>query len=181
MANVPQVREAVVREFPPLGRYRVRLLLNTRKPSEPPTLDIREYVSGESFEGFTRRGIRISARADMDLLRDVLKDVLEWIPPQKPEPKEYTVVGRWADPPQVWVEYGKGENVDEAIKDALSTLEDDQLDDRLTILAVIPGRHKDALDAIGPVTASAVLEQVCDECRSNGPRATCDCKKGGRS
>ena len=53
----------------------VRLVKNKR--SSEPVLDIREYVKGAEFEGFTRRGIRISARAEMDLLRDVLKEVLE--------------------------------------------------------------------------------------------------------
>lgn len=71
------IREEVVREFPPLGKYRVRLVRNPRRPGEGPTLDIREYVSSENFEGFTRRGIRVSERAQMDLLRDVLKEILE--------------------------------------------------------------------------------------------------------
>lgn len=71
------VKEEVLREFPPLGKYRIRLVRNPRKPGEMPTLDIREYISAESFEGFTRRGIRIADRAQMDLLRDVLKEILE--------------------------------------------------------------------------------------------------------
>jgi hypothetical protein len=70
-----KIQEDVLREFPPIGRYRVRLVKNKR--SSDPVLDIREYVKGAEFEGFTRRGIRISARAEMDLLRDVLKEVLE--------------------------------------------------------------------------------------------------------
>ena len=71
------VKEEVLREFPPLGKYRMRLVRNPRKPGEMPTLDIREYISAETFEGFTRRGIRIGDRAQMDLLRDVLKEILE--------------------------------------------------------------------------------------------------------
>jgi len=67
--------EEVLREFPPLGRrYRVRILQNPRNPREK-FLDIREYVRG-GFEGFTRRGIRISNRAELDLLRDILTEVL---------------------------------------------------------------------------------------------------------
>ncbi len=69
--------EEVVREFTPLGKYRVRLVRNPRKPNDFPVLDIREYVSAETFEGFTRRGIRIGDRAQMDLLRDTLLQVLE--------------------------------------------------------------------------------------------------------
>ena len=80
------VKEEVVREFPPLGKYRMRLVRNPRKPGEMPTLDIREYVSAETFEGFTRRGIRIGDRAQMDLLRDVLKEILEANGFAKPAP-----------------------------------------------------------------------------------------------
>lgn len=68
-------KEDVLREFPPVGgKYRVRLL-SAAKPQER-TLDIREYVSGETFEGFTRRGIRLSDRAQVELLRDVLSELL---------------------------------------------------------------------------------------------------------
>ncbi len=71
------ISEEVLREFTPLGKYRVRLVRNPKKPNVAPVLDIREYVSSEKFEGFTRRGIRIGDRAQMDLLRDVLQAVLE--------------------------------------------------------------------------------------------------------
>ncbi len=68
--------EAVLREFPPLGgKYRVRLLSGSRAKER--TLDIREYVSSDSFEGFTRRGIRLSDRAQVELLRDVLSELLQ--------------------------------------------------------------------------------------------------------
>lgn len=78
------VKEEVLREYPPLGKYRMRLLRNPKKPTELPTLDIREYISSETFEGFTRRGIRLQDRAQMDLLRDVLKEILETPSFQKP-------------------------------------------------------------------------------------------------
>lgn len=70
-------REQVLREFNPLGKYRVRLLVDPGKAGARPTLDIREYVSTQTFEGFTRRGIRISAKAELDALREVLLEVLE--------------------------------------------------------------------------------------------------------
>lgn len=70
------VREEVLREFPPVGKYRVRLLQNSKKPDSEPSLDIREYVNADSFEGFTRRGIRLTDRSQMDLLRDVLTEAL---------------------------------------------------------------------------------------------------------
>ena len=71
------IKEEVLREWPPLGKYRMRLVRNPRRPMETPTLDIREYISSETFEGFTRRGIRLGDRAQMDLLRDALKEILE--------------------------------------------------------------------------------------------------------
>jgi hypothetical protein len=67
--------EQVLREFPPVGKYRVRLVRGGQTAVK--ALDIREYVTGKEFEGFTRRGIRLTSRADLDLLRDVLKEVLE--------------------------------------------------------------------------------------------------------
>lgn len=44
-------KEEVIREFTPLGKYRVRLVRNPKRPNEAPILDIREYVSAETFEG----------------------------------------------------------------------------------------------------------------------------------
>jgi hypothetical protein len=69
-------KEEVLREFPPVGgKYRVRLLFDERASQK--VLDIREYVSSETFEGFTRRGIRLGDRAQVELLRDVLSELLE--------------------------------------------------------------------------------------------------------
>ena len=79
-------KEEVIREFTPLGKYRVRLVRNPKRPNEAPILDIREYVSAETFEGFTRRGIRIGDRAQMDLLRDTLMQILEAGGFAKPSP-----------------------------------------------------------------------------------------------
>lgn len=73
--DLKSLKEEVLREFPPLGKYRVRILQNAK--SHGKTLDIREYVSSETFEGFTRRGIRVSDRAQIDLLRDILGQVLD--------------------------------------------------------------------------------------------------------
>lgn len=67
------VAEEVLREFPPIGKYRVRIL----KGKGAKIVDIREYVSTETFEGFTRRGIRLSAKADLEMLRSHLSEVLD--------------------------------------------------------------------------------------------------------
>lgn len=64
--------EEVVREFPKVGKYRVRLL----KTKRGNVLDIREYVESETFEGFTRRGIRLSDDEHLESLRDTLAELL---------------------------------------------------------------------------------------------------------
>lgn len=74
--NMPK-REEVLKEFQPIGKYRIRLMRDPERPGESPNLDIREYISSRDFEGFTRRGIKLTAKADIDLLRCVLTEVLE--------------------------------------------------------------------------------------------------------
>jgi hypothetical protein len=69
------VKEVVLCEFPPIGKYRIRLLANPKKPQAEPVLDIREYATSETFEGFTRRGVRLTNRNQVDLLCDVLREV----------------------------------------------------------------------------------------------------------
>ncbi len=71
-----QRRDVVIRELIPVGRYRVRVLEDEKAKRR--VIDIREYLSGGSaFEGYTRRGIRLTDRAQVDLLRDALREILE--------------------------------------------------------------------------------------------------------
>ena len=79
-------KDEIVADLPTIGKYRVRLIRDAKKPGADPVLDIREFVTSEKFEGFTRRGIRLSERAQMDLLRDILKEVLERHGFAKPAP-----------------------------------------------------------------------------------------------
>jgi hypothetical protein len=67
----------VVREFPALGKYRVRLVKSSAGPRASTVLDVREFAKSETFEGFTRRGIRISTLAEARALRDVLRAIEE--------------------------------------------------------------------------------------------------------
>lgn len=46
----------VIREFAQLGKYRIRVL--ELEPGRR-VLDIREYVENSTFEGFTKRGVRL--------------------------------------------------------------------------------------------------------------------------
>lgn len=57
------------------GKYRVRVL--TSAATGYPTLDIREYVKAATFEGFTRRGIRLATFDDVRTLRDALTAILD--------------------------------------------------------------------------------------------------------
>lgn len=71
--------EVVVREFPPLGKYRVRLI-ESKKGGR--ALDIREYLSSETFEGYTRRGVRLSDPALVEQLRYILindDEIQNWV------------------------------------------------------------------------------------------------------
>jgi hypothetical protein len=65
-----------LREFPKLGRYRVRLVENSRAEGRP-VMDVREYLETEGFTGFTRRGIRLYTRREAAELAETLKQVLE--------------------------------------------------------------------------------------------------------
>lgn len=61
------VADKVLVEYEPLGKYRVRVL----ESKGVEYLDVREYIEGQGFEGFTRRGIRITlddARALADTI-----------------------------------------------------------------------------------------------------------------
>lgn len=80
----PALDEEVLKEFAPIGKYRIRLVKN-RRAKALPTLDIREYVKAESFEGFTRRGVRFVDAEQLDLLIKVLQEARELEPwPKKP-------------------------------------------------------------------------------------------------
>jgi hypothetical protein len=63
-------QDEVVKEYPAAGKYRIRVL----KINGATALDIREYVDGGSFQGFTRRGVRLTSAAELELLRGVLGD-----------------------------------------------------------------------------------------------------------
>jgi len=56
-------QDEVLKELPAIGKLRVRVL----KGRSGKVLDIREYVQSDSFEGFTRRGIRMSPDHVADL------------------------------------------------------------------------------------------------------------------
>jgi len=70
---MPLEKPVVVREFPQIGKYRVRVL---RKGERPPEIDVREYLSASSFEGFTRRGICLRSRTEVEQLHSILRDIL---------------------------------------------------------------------------------------------------------
>lgn len=76
MITPRRTSDEVARELASIGKYKVRLITDPRKPGEQ-VLDIREYLESGAFQGFTRRGIRLSDRAEMELLRDILGKVLE--------------------------------------------------------------------------------------------------------
>lgn len=82
----------VVREFPQLGRYRLRVLEldNGRQ-----CLDIREFVENSTFEGFTKRGVRLPLPRSIDVLKQVFAE-LDGAP--SPVPAREASVVRESDP-----------------------------------------------------------------------------------
>jgi len=70
-----QRKDHVIRELGPVARYRIRVLEDDKARKR--VVDIREYLLSDSFEGYTKRGIRLTDRAQVDLLRDALREILE--------------------------------------------------------------------------------------------------------
>lgn len=67
----------VVKEFPKIGRYRVRVVQTGRNGDTGAVLDIREHLESDRYSGFTRRGIRIYDAQDLAVLHETCKQVLE--------------------------------------------------------------------------------------------------------
>ena len=64
-----------LRDFPSLGKIRVRLM-HSQKPSRKSTwLDLREYENGPNYMGFTRRGVKLTSLEDVRLLRETLETI----------------------------------------------------------------------------------------------------------
>lgn len=82
-AMTTRTADEVVHEYPAVGKYRVRVL----KKGSGTCLDVREYVSSEKFEGFTRRGVRLDG-AELASLEADIKDALArgWFGVKSPGP-----------------------------------------------------------------------------------------------
>ena len=70
----PPRTEIVVREFADIGKYKVRLIQKSARDKRL-LLDIREYANSPTFQGFTRRGVRLMADEDLPKLRAILDQV----------------------------------------------------------------------------------------------------------
>jgi hypothetical protein len=68
------VRQVVLRECGEVGRYRVRLVAASEKPDAAKFVDVREYVRGANYEGFTRKGVRLGP-SETRALRAVLQEL----------------------------------------------------------------------------------------------------------
>ncbi len=80
-----KTQDNVVKEFGNIGRYRVRLL-GTQDGRN--VLDIREWIANESFEGYTRRGIRLAIGQDTQQLAEVLTALHAPSQPVQAKPKK---------------------------------------------------------------------------------------------
>ena len=70
----PAPTQIVVREFPDIGKYKVRLVQKGVRDARL-ILDIREYANGPNYQGFTRRGVRLMVQDDLPKLREVLDQI----------------------------------------------------------------------------------------------------------
>ena len=70
----PAPAQIVIREFPDIGKYKVRLLQKSTRDARL-ILDIREYADSPTFKGFTRRGVRIMVDEELPKLREVLEQI----------------------------------------------------------------------------------------------------------
>ena len=70
----PAPTQIVVREFPDIGKYKVRLVQKSARDARL-ILDIREYANGPNYQGFTRRGVRLMVQEDLPKLRAVLDQI----------------------------------------------------------------------------------------------------------
>jgi hypothetical protein len=79
----PRARQAptqiVVREFPDIGKYKVRLV---QKSARDPRLilDVREYANGPNYQGFTRRGVRLMLEGEAPRLREMIDQAISEAP-----------------------------------------------------------------------------------------------------
>jgi len=66
----------VLRDFPDVGKYKVRLMTAGRDNGRTKTwLDVREYASGPNYMGFTRRGVKLSTLEELRLLRETIEKI----------------------------------------------------------------------------------------------------------
>ena len=71
-----KLKDEVIHEYPACGRYRIRVLRTSVRGVTQTAIDIREYVVSETFEGFTRRGVRLPDIEHINRLRDCLADAV---------------------------------------------------------------------------------------------------------
>lgn len=65
-----ETHDDVVKEYPMIeDRYRVRVIAGRKGRT---ALDIREYVKSDTYEGFTRKGIRIRSQKSIEQLLKAL-------------------------------------------------------------------------------------------------------------
>jgi hypothetical protein len=72
----PAPTQIVVREFPDIGKYKVRLVQKSARDTRL-ILDIREYANGANYQGFTRRGVRIMVQDELAKLREVMDQIAQ--------------------------------------------------------------------------------------------------------
>jgi len=70
--------QIVVREIAVIGRYRLRIIRTSDRPDAGACLDLREWISGSNYEGYTRKGVRLGA-AEVRALRAALDEAVDML------------------------------------------------------------------------------------------------------
>jgi len=66
----------VVRDPPHIGKDKVRLVPKSARDPRL-ILDIREYANGPTYQGFTRRGVRLMVQDELPKLREAIDQVTQ--------------------------------------------------------------------------------------------------------
>jgi len=73
MTAKAEYNETVIKEFPQIGKYRIRVVIGNGQ-SPVPKVDIREWQDTGKYKGWTRKGIRF-VKAELQQLFKMMGDI----------------------------------------------------------------------------------------------------------
>ena len=74
---IRKVTPAVLASFPPLKRGQQKFLVRLLQyPKSEPLIDIREYITSDDFNGFSKKGITLN-KEQVEILQNEIPNMLE--------------------------------------------------------------------------------------------------------